>query len=288
MNSGSIENEFQKEFEKIIGGGSDVVVIHAALWAFSHGFGRDAKAIPKHILRLMREVAGDRRTLIFPAYSFSFCKSRIFDLTRTASETGILSIAALAEPDAVRTRQPIYSNAVLGPRAAEVIDLAAQTAWGAGSAMEWFARVDTRYVVLGIPWHKSASLIHSSEERLDVPYRYFKRFEGRMLHDGIDIGPARETLFVRSMAVPPDLDYEPATRAIETTSGYRRSGSSSFAMESALASEIQASSDRLVAADPYVFVRNVAATSAWVRDGKAAECAMLAAEERVSEVALTR
>lgn len=277
----SMDTEFQGEFSALLGDDTEVVVLHSGLWTFGHQFGVDAREVPAHLLRLLLEVLGCERTIIIPSYSFSFCSTREYDLHRTLPETGVLATTALSSEHAVRTKQPVYSNIVFGPRAAELGSLVAQTAWGLGSAMAWFEKINATYLVLGVPWHRSASIIHAAEEQVRVPYRYLKTFRGRMKCEGTDCGAIAETFFVRSMQVPPDLDYGPATLAIREAESYRRSASHKIPMEAATARDIVCQARMLLDADPYVFVRNRSEVTEWVEHGKALEVAALHDDERI-------
>ena len=67
------------------------------------------------LLRVLRDVVGDTGTLVFPAYTFSFCRQERFDLDRSPTVGGDWSTSAdvleyaRRSPGAVRSRDPIHS-----------------------------------------------------------------------------------------------------------------------------------------------------------------------------------
>ncbi len=275
------ETAFREVFARAAGEGDAPVVVHTALWAFGHHFGADVRRLPETLLRLMREAIGPRRTIGFPTYSFSFCGSGVFDLVRTKGEVGALNEYARRQPGALRTTQPIYSYVFLGPDAGAFADIRAATAWGAGSAMERMEHLNVRQVVVGVDWDLSASIIHRAEELEQVPYRYFKRFPGRLLRDGLEVGPVEEVFFVRAAGVMPDFDYRKATQAIQQLASRSTGGSDDFMMDGCDTQEILAASRAVLRKDPFAFVSNGIALEEWIRSGRDAEIAALPPHQRV-------
>jgi hypothetical protein len=180
----------------------------------------------------------------------------------------------------LRSSRPIYSYTACGPRAQEIRDLPATTSWGDDGPMAWMYSQDCRIVVLGVPWHLSCSFIHRAEEMLRVGYRYFKRFPGLLLEDGVELGPVAETMYVRSAAVPPALDYRPASLAIAAKPSFRASGDPRLPAESARARDVLDASLACLSADPFAFVTNQAEVADWIAAGRDQEMAGLAPDEQ--------
>jgi aminoglycoside 3-N-acetyltransferase len=252
-----------------------VVVVHSAIWGFAHRFGVNARQAPARLVDLIIEAAGTGKTIVMPTYTFAYCGSRVFDPVRTKAETGVLGAELMSRPGAVRSRQPIYSHVALGPRAAEIADLTARTAWGRGSAMDWFLETNARYALIGVPFHLCCSLIHASEERELVPYRYHKVFGGKLEIDGEPSGAATETFYVRPRHVMPDFDYVPATEAIRRSPCHAYGGDADIFAEGADARSIIDISDGLLRDDPYAFVRNAGALQTWRAEVMEAEIGAL-------------
>jgi aminoglycoside 3-N-acetyltransferase len=274
------ETRFREAFSAIAGNDSSALVIHSALWSFGHHFEGDLLNLPLRLLTLMREAVGANRTLVFPTYSFSFCQSSIYDIATTKSEVGVLTEQARHQPGAIRSRQPIYSYAFLGPDAQVGQTFRPVTAWGEGSAMAWMQHANTRQVMLGLDWHHAAAIIHRAEELEQVPYRYYKRFPGKLLQAGLELGPTEEIFFVRPAKVRPVFDYLTATSDIRVLPSWLGSTDPEFPMQSAQTSEIVTALRKLLEADPYAFVQNREEIVDWQTSGRAAEIQALTAEQR--------
>src|SRR6202035_5029148 len=89
-------------------------------------------------------------TVALPAFTFGFCQCGIYSAKNTPSETGILADALLQHVHhAMRTPHPIYSFAVLGPRAAEIITCRSTTTFGDDSPFGFFERENATIVMMG-------------------------------------------------------------------------------------------------------------------------------------------
>lgn len=156
-------------------------------------------------------------TIALPAFTFSFCGGKPFDLAASASEVGVLADWALTGlTQARRTAHPIYSFVVAGPLADQLLALQAKTTFGEGSPFEFFEGHDATLVMFGCDW-KFCTQFHRYEELADVPYRYFKDFSGQRR-----IGRAEETvtarMFVRDLEINAANDFSPAVAALRAKS----------------------------------------------------------------------
>lgn len=270
-------DRFQNTFAELAAGNGPVVV-HGGIWTFAHALRLPAAQIPDHLLSAMLEVLGPSRTLVMPSYTFSFIRSSAFDPANTPGETGALGEALRKRPDASRTLRAIYSHVMSGPDAGKFSQAPPKDAWGVGSDGEKFLELDALYVTLGLPWHETCSLFHVPELTTHVPYRYFKRFRGKVVLSGGEERPIEETMFVRSLDVPADTDFAPATMRFEKLAELRRSDAP-FPMQALPARTIVNISEEMIRNDPFVFVRNREEVKRWIGSRKRDEIARLSAEE---------
>lgn len=148
-------------------------------------------------------------TIVLPAFTFSFCGGHSFSTKDSPSEVGILADHLLEHfPQAVRTRHPIYSFAVLGPRATEIMACPASTTFGDDSPFALFEREQATVVMLGCSWAFNTQF-HRYEEMAVVPYRYAKVFSGTA-DFGAGLLPAQATMWVRDLVAKPINDFSPA------------------------------------------------------------------------------
>ena len=152
-------------------------------------------------------------TIALPAFTFSFCGGKPFDLQSSASEVGVLADWALTGlTQARRTSHPIYSFVVAGPLADQILALHPLTTFGEGSAFEFFERHDATLVMFGCDW-KYCTQFHRYEEIAAVPYRYFKDFSGQC-RVGLTERTVSARMFVRGLEINPANDFSPAVAAL--------------------------------------------------------------------------
>jgi FkbH-like protein len=221
---------------------------------------------PRHAVRALATLAREGWTLALPAFTFSFCGTGEFDLRTTPSETGALADWVLRmAPGAQRSRHPIYSFVFLGPGAPELAQLEGETVFGPGSVFERFEQDDAAFVMLGCGWTYNTQF-HRYEELAQVPYRYFKRFDGHCCGE-----ECSADMYVR------DLDIDPANDFSQAVHGLRKGGLIRTA--SLWRGEVEAVSGQALAQecrealrqDLFVYVQGGAAVARMVAHSKTAQ-----------------
>lgn len=160
--------------------------------------------VPKAVCDALHGLA-----VVMPAYTFQFPKTGVFDIKRSKPSTG--AICEWFSTVATRTHKPLNSYyftnlAIHAPQT---------TAWGKDGMMGWLLENDATFVSLGVSTLKSCSYFHYAEEKLKVPYRYFKTFKGMLYNDGKHVGPCEETLFVGPRGVEYDFKAGPAINYLD-------------------------------------------------------------------------
>jgi FkbH-like protein len=186
-----------------------IAVIHSSLSVLAPPLG----LTKWDMLAALDNLVRDGWTIALPAFTFSFCAGKPFDLRSSPSEVGILADWALeAFPGALRTPHPIYSFVVLGQQAAALASRHALTTFGKGSPFEYFERHNATLVMLGCGW-KYCTQFHRYEELARVPYRYFKDFSG-LAHLGSSEETVTARMYVRDLTIDPQNDFEPAVAVL--------------------------------------------------------------------------
>ena len=272
---------------KVIKPEDNIILIYSGIWRFAHQLTRKfdikLKNLPDELLMAIEDFVGPRRTLIFPTYYFKFPETKHYDKVLTESDAGILSQTTVKRKEYTRTNQPMNSYAIKGDKAEEIASLPATTAWGPDTPKAWFYKHNIRICALGVPWHLSCSFIHSAEENLRVPYRYFKRFNGIITENNKNQRNCFETMYVRAWDAPVDLDYQPITREMELRNLLMKTADGSLPIQSINAKAILDITSELLRKNPYVFVKNVDVVKQWVESGKQKEIDNLKPEERHEE-----
>lgn len=270
------ESDVHAILADIIDPNDEVVWLASGLWTFAHRLKWPTKEIPARFLSTVLTFLGPHRTLLISSYTFVYAGTRIYDVVRTAPETGVVARGALVHPSFVRTKQPIHNYLVAGPRAAEVAALPCSTAWGDDGVLAWIEKNNARLCMLGVPWHEGCSFFHRAEAVAAVPYRYFKKFPGRLLSNGVEIGPCQETMLVRSLAVAPDFDWARIRQQLPQHGPIRTSRNPLVFAESASAAHVQAAGLHILSEDPYGLLTNSGLIRDWVSKSRSSEIMALA------------
>lgn len=116
-------------------------------------------------------------TILFPVYSWAFCKGKKFEYYKTQGEVGVLNNYVLNNrKDFKRTYHPMYSLMVWGKYAQTFLDMRNQDAWGEGSPYEFMHKMNACELLLSVSLLRGLTFKHYVEEKVQVPYRHPKYF----------------------------------------------------------------------------------------------------------------
>jgi aminoglycoside 3-N-acetyltransferase len=227
------EKEIYNSFNKIIKKTDTTIVLYSGVWSFINKI-HFKKDIGKKILDIVEKIVTPNRTLILPSFSSgSFIKNLKFDLKKSFdNKNGIIPQEALKRNYYYRTPQPLHSYLVFGKKINEIKKLQLKTSWGKTSILEWIAKKNSRICVLGIPWNKGCSYLHRFEEKFQVPWRYYKEFNGKMYNNNKYIRRCNEKKYSSPSKIILNYDYKPLVNLMEKKKIFIE-GSSKFFLQSA-------------------------------------------------------
>lgn len=145
--------------------------------------GNDRDTASRVVLEAFQEVLGSEGTLVVPTYTYSFCKHQIFDPDVTPSTCGGWSEFVRLRPGAVRSHEPIFSVAAIGPKAEDLTRDMPQECFGPNSIWDRLLKHDA--VICNLNVWVISTFIHYVEKTLNVPYRFDKLFPGVISHRGV-------------------------------------------------------------------------------------------------------
>lgn len=99
----------------------------------------------------------------------------------------------------------MQSIAGIGPNAVDVCNRDTRTTFTSGGPIDRLYELDAKVLLLGAPF-QSTSLIHYVEEKCEVPYRYWKEFEGEYTNRNGETDPVTYEMYVRDLDINPKLD----------------------------------------------------------------------------------
>ncbi|MFU8806566.1 MAG: AAC(3) family N-acetyltransferase [Bradymonadaceae bacterium] len=186
----------------------DTVMMHSALFALGRLKGIPTASYPARIYETIRGVIGDEGTLVVPAFNFGFCRGRVFDRQRTPADgMGNLSEYVRTLPGAHRSPHPMQSVAAVGPMAEKICRPDTTGAFDIRGAFSMLLDCHARLLLLGcgFVW---AAIAHYVEERVGVPYRFWKNFTGTY-RDAACESIRTYSLYARDLEANPNVDPTP-------------------------------------------------------------------------------
>jgi aminoglycoside 3-N-acetyltransferase len=276
------ESDFMSVLENVIPQSSDVVVIYPAIWTFAHLLKKGNLPANEVIFSCIDRYIGKNKTLIYPSFcAADFLKTKVYDITRTApKESGVLPTMALNSGQYRRTENPMHSYLVKGRKENEVLSIASTTAWGDDSILSWFQDINATICPLGLPWHKACSLFHRAEEILQVPYRYYKKFNGSLYDNGKYIRKCSEVKYSYPLSTTVKFDHSVVTPILEKKYKTNTSHDTRILFQSANAQDIVDSCMHVLSEDIYAYVSNKSEAIDWVENKKEKEISRLFPSER--------
>jgi aminoglycoside 3-N-acetyltransferase len=160
----------------------------------------------------------------------------------------------------------MQSLAVIGKWADDLVGRDTPSAFDTGSAFERLLELDSKLLLLGADI-QAVSMVHYSEQRAQVPYRFWKEFTGPVQKypknsssssDNTKHGQVIKTyrMFVRDMAIDPKLDLSPIQNELEKRGLWHSVTINYGKISSCLLSDFVTITDELLHADPWVLVSN--------------------------------
>ena len=159
------------------------------------------------IIDTLQKCVGEEGTLLFPVYSWDFCRGKGFDYRKTRGEVGALNNYVLMNrKDFRRTTHPIYSFMVWGRDADKLCQYNNQEAWGSSSIFAYLHENKAKELDLGVSAKRSMTFKHYVEQSVKVPYRYPKFFMGTYVNEEGISEYRCYSMYVRDLSV----ELEPA------------------------------------------------------------------------------
>lgn len=131
------------------------------------------------------EVIGEKGTIIVPTFSYSFSNQEVFDVDNTPSTCGVFSEVLRLDPDAIRSYDPNFSIAAIGKDAQFFVNNLPNHSFGSDSFWDRFLKSNGKFC--NFNFDSGSTFFHYVEKILNVPYRYDKKFSGKIMKDGKSI-----------------------------------------------------------------------------------------------------
>ncbi len=179
------------------------IFIHSALHSFGAAKDINPTNFSYELLEALDKKTGISGNIIVPTFNFQFTKGKTYDIKNTPSEgMGGFSEFVRKLDLSVRSKHPLQSVCVIGKDAKEICSKDTYSAFGHESAFEKMLNLDTQIILLGASI-QAVSFVHLAEEQFNVPYRYWKEFEGDYIDEDKNIKKKKYGMFVRNLDINP-------------------------------------------------------------------------------------
>ena len=193
-------------------------------------------------------------TLAVPAFNFGFARGEPYDPQNTPSQgMGAFSEYVRQLPEARRTAHPMQSLAVIGRYADDLAGRDTPSAFDPGSAFERLLALDFKLLLLGADV-QAVSMVHYSEQRASVPYRYLKDFSGQVKTPDGGWQARTYRMFVRDLEINPQLDLSPIQATLKQRDQWRSAPVNYGQVASCRLGDFVAAADDLLSRDIWCLV----------------------------------
>jgi aminoglycoside 3-N-acetyltransferase len=151
------------------------------------------------IIDLILDKIGSRGTLMLPTYNWDFCNKKIFDMTNTKSQTGMLSQKALDREEFIRTKHPIYSFAVCGKEKDTLSKFENTHSFGVNTPFDYLHKSNVKTILLDVSYQRSFTFVHHVEKIEAVSYRFLKSFTGKYVDEDNITSMRTYYMYVRNL-----------------------------------------------------------------------------------------
>lgn len=137
----------------------------------------------KLIFHTILEHIGSEGTIICPTFSFSFIKTRVFNIHKTKSHLGYFENFFLNQKNVIRSEHPIYSIAIWGKNK-KIIQPCGRFSFGANSPFSNFIDYKVKFLNIGIKWVETCTYLHHLEHLNGINHRFYKPTKGKIISKG--------------------------------------------------------------------------------------------------------
>lgn len=190
-------------------------------------------------------------TLALPAFNFDFAHGLPYHpKISPAQKMGALPEYFRRYPGVCRTPHPMQSLLVVGRFAQDLCNRDTPSAFDEHSAFARLLELNGWLLLLGADI-QAASIIHYSEQRARVPYRYWKEFTASYANE---IRTYR--MFVRDLALDPKLSLAPLQAELTKRGQWYNQPLNYGNVSACRLSDFVHAADDLLAQNPWTFVTN--------------------------------
>lgn len=160
----------------------DTVLVHSQLLKVGIPE-EDVFDLGKYYLDIILEIIGDDGELVLPAFTYSYCKKKVFSPLKDMSSVSELANTCIRNHIGYRTLDPIFSYVIVNPKSAEQSFSNVCFDFDNGMA-GYLASKKAKYLMIGDQIY--FTLWHACEQQLHTYNRFMKKFSGITKINGVE------------------------------------------------------------------------------------------------------
>jgi aminoglycoside 3-N-acetyltransferase len=133
-------------FKKIKVKKSDTIMIHGNIAAIIQQKHSNKRDNINFFFKQLTNFFKDEGTIIFPTFTYSFIKNKVYDLLKSPSEVGMFSEEFRKIKNISRTKNPIFSVGVIGKYRDLFLKSSINNCFGKNSAFGLLKRLDGKII----------------------------------------------------------------------------------------------------------------------------------------------
>ena len=160
----------------------DTVLVHSQLLKVGIPE-EDVFDLGEYYLDIILEIIGDDGELVLPAFTYSYCKKKVFSPLKDMSSVSELANTCIRNHIGYRTLDPIFSYVIVNPKSAEQSFSNVCFDFDNGMA-GYLASKKAKYLMIGDQIY--FTLWHACEQQLHTYNRFMKKFSGITKINGVE------------------------------------------------------------------------------------------------------
>ena len=135
----------------------------------------DVFDLGKYYLDIILEIIGDEGELVLPAFTYSYCKNKVFSPLKDMSSVSSLANTCIRNHIGYRTLDPIFSYVIVNPESAE--QRFSNVSFDLENGMAgYLSKKNAKYLMIGDLIY--FTLLLACEQQLHTYNRFMKKFSG--------------------------------------------------------------------------------------------------------------
>lgn len=176
--------DFKNELINLEINKGDYVFIHSSLKTLGKYKDNNYPDLLQMIQNSIFEIIGENGLIVVPTFNFEFAKGVDFDVENSPSiGMGVFSEYIRKLPKSHRSSHPMHSISLLGKNSEIISQYESETEFSEGGTFDFLIKKKCKILFLGDVFVET--FFHVAEEKANVKYRFWKKFQGNIINNKI-------------------------------------------------------------------------------------------------------